>query len=92
MGLLGLLYLLLPGSLRADTIFTYTGNAYTDCSGVYTCTPTPPALSITFETTLTGTQLDNLTLQAAYPGNPNGNGNPGQTPKFPGFIQAFWRL
>jgi len=61
-GLLGLLCLMLPGSLRADTVYTYTGNAYTSCYGTYTCTGTPPALSITFDTTLTGVQLDNLTV------------------------------
>jgi hypothetical protein len=59
-GLLGMLCLVLPGSLRANTIYTYTGPAYTSCSGTYTCNGTTPSLSITFETTLTGSQLDGL--------------------------------
>jgi len=57
-----LLYLMLPSALRADTIFTYVGNAYNpaQCFGVYTCTGTAPFLSNTFDTTLTGAQLSNL--------------------------------
>jgi hypothetical protein len=45
---------------RADTVYTYAGNAYTFCLGTYTCTGTTPALSLTFATTLMGAQLDNL--------------------------------
>src|ERR1700730_8045144 len=60
MGLLGILCLVLPGSLHANSIYTYTGPAYTSCSGTYTCNGTTPFLSISFETTLTGSQLDNL--------------------------------
>jgi MYXO-CTERM domain-containing protein len=47
----------MPGSLRADTIYTYTGEAYTTCTN--TCGP----LSITFATSLTGSALDSLSLQ-----------------------------
>lgn len=32
-GLLGLLCLLLPGSLRADATYGYGGNPFTSCSG-----------------------------------------------------------
>lgn len=61
-GWLGLMYLiLLPGSLRADTIYTYTGNPYNTCYGTY-CTGGPYALSVKFDTTLTGSALDNLNL------------------------------
>ena len=59
-GLLGLLCLALPDSVRADTVYTYTGKAYTDCLGVY-CTGGPFALNVTFDV-LAGTPLDNLTL------------------------------
>jgi len=59
-GLLGLLCLMLPGSLRAQTIYTYTGNPYTFCGGTYTCNGTTPFLSITFDTSLTGAALDGL--------------------------------
>src|ERR1700693_2137948 len=61
-GLLGLLCLMLPGSLRADTIYTYTGTPFTTCYVSYTCNGTTPFLSITFDTTLSGAQLDNLSL------------------------------
>ena len=60
---LGLLCLMLPGSLWADTIYTYTGNPYTNCTGVYYCGPgdtRPLSLSITFDVPLAGDQLDNL--------------------------------
>lgn len=45
---------------HADS-FTYTSSPYTACDGTYTCTGTAPALSITFDTSLTGSALDNLT-------------------------------
>jgi hypothetical protein len=67
---LGLLYFMLPGPLRADTTYTYTGNPYAFCSGTYTngvsnvCSQ-PSALSLTFTTSLSGAQLDNLTLNAS---------------------------
>jgi hypothetical protein len=57
---LGLLCFLLPNALRADTIYTYAGNAYNQCTGTYTCTGTAPFLSISFDTSLTGAQLSNL--------------------------------
>ncbi len=69
-GLLGLLGLMLPGSLRADTVYTYTGNAYTACDGIPYSNPAillptpgtcgPYALSVTFDV-MAGTPLDNLT-------------------------------
>jgi len=67
-GLLGLLCLTLPGSLRADTVYTYTGNAYTTCYGSYassgsTCAG-PYALSITFDVTA-GTPVDGWTRGGA---------------------------
>jgi PEP-CTERM motif-containing protein len=55
---LGLLCLMLPSALRADTIYTYTGNAFNSCGGNYTCGT--PALSITFTTNLMGSALNNL--------------------------------
>ena len=59
---LGLLCLMLPYSLWADTIYTYTGNPYTVCQVVYYCSGTLPALSITFDVPLAGAELDNLPL------------------------------
>jgi len=57
-GLLSLLWLVLPGSLRANTVYTYTSNPYNSCSGTYApsginnvCSQ-PYALSLTLETTL----------------------------------------
>jgi hypothetical protein len=63
-GLLGLLSLLSSDPLRADTTYSYTGNAYTDCTGGYAsglgaCLP-GTALTITFVTSLTGSSLDDL--------------------------------
>jgi PEP-CTERM motif-containing protein len=67
-GLLSFPCLMLPGSLRADTTYTFTGNPYNSCSGTYApsginnvCSQ-PYALSLTFTTTMSGTQLDNLVL------------------------------
>jgi PEP-CTERM motif len=69
-GLLGLLWLTLPGPVWADTVYTYTGNAYTSCIGSYVATCTATSLSFTFDTTLTGAQLDNLAYDPnASPGN-----------------------
>jgi hypothetical protein len=62
----GLLWLALPGALRADTTFTYTGNPYTSCTGSFTCNGTTPYLTITFDTTLTGSQLDSLSGNPGY--------------------------
>ena len=66
--LLGLLWLILPCLAEADTEFTYTGLPYNFCAGTYApggindvCSQ-PYALSLTFDTTLSGSQLDNLTL------------------------------
>jgi hypothetical protein len=56
-----LLYLMLPGSLRADTIYSYSGAPYSSCDGEYApCSGIAPFLSITFDTSLQGTALDNL--------------------------------
>jgi hypothetical protein len=68
-GLLGLLCLILPGSLRADTVYTYTGNPYTTCFGSYassgsTCATPVPSLTVTIDTTLSGSALDNLAYGA----------------------------
>ena len=54
--------MILSASAKADTVYTYTGNPYTSCAGTYSCNGTTPALSVTFDTTLTGSTLDNLTL------------------------------
>lgn len=54
-----LLTMYLPGSAMADTIYTYTGEDYTVCGGIY-CSGGPFALSVTFETTLTDIALANL--------------------------------
>jgi hypothetical protein len=72
-GLLSLLWLVLPGSLRAETVYTYTGNPYSFCVGTYvssgvivnnTCGG-PYALSLTFDTKLSENHLDNLVLDTA---------------------------
>jgi len=65
-GLLGLLCLILPGSLRADTVYTYIGNPYTTCFGSYgsgACA-SDYSLSVTIDTTLSGSVLDNLAFGA----------------------------
>ena len=59
-GLLGLLCLMLPGSLRANTTYTYTGNPYHACNGAYTCNGTTPYLTVSFTTTLSRSQMTNL--------------------------------
>ncbi|MGD0047202.1 MAG: PEP-CTERM sorting domain-containing protein [Bryobacteraceae bacterium] len=61
-GFLGLLCLLLPGSLRAGEILTYTGSPYSTCGGGYTSACTTYSLDITIDTTLSLAQLENLTL------------------------------
>jgi PEP-CTERM motif len=48
-GLLCLLCLMLPGSLRADTVYTYTGTPYSYCTGSYTCNGTTPSLNVTLD-------------------------------------------
>jgi PEP-CTERM motif len=58
-GVLGLVCAALPGSLRADETYTYTGMDYNELGGTYT-TGGPYALSITFDTSLTLAQLENL--------------------------------
>jgi hypothetical protein len=68
-GFLCLLFLMLPGSLRAGSILKYTGKPYTGCEYAYTCNGTTPSLSFTLNTTLTGAQLDNLTLGTVAGGN-----------------------
>jgi hypothetical protein len=70
-GLLSFLWLVLPGSLRANTVYTYTSNPYNSCSGTYAPSginnvcPQPYALSLTLDTTLSGNHLDNLALNFA---------------------------
>jgi hypothetical protein len=61
-GLLGLLCLMLPGSLRADTLYTYTGNPFNSCSGTYanldgSCSG---AVSVTFDVTGNVDGLNNV--------------------------------
>jgi hypothetical protein len=64
--LLVLLCLMLSGSLQAQTVYTYTGGSYNFCVGTYAPSginnvcPNSYALSLTFDTTLTGSALDNL--------------------------------
>jgi hypothetical protein len=64
---LGLLCLMLPAALRADTVYTYTGLPYNFCTG--TATLCNGALSITLDTTLVGAQLDNLALGTVSAGD-----------------------
>jgi len=55
----------MAGVASADTVYTYTGNPYTDCSGTYLIGSScgPYSLSITFDVAA-GTPLDNLTIYA----------------------------
>jgi hypothetical protein len=70
-GFLSLLCLVLPGPLRANTVYTYTSNPYNICSGTYAPSginnvcPQPYALSLTLDTTLPREQLENFTLNFA---------------------------
>ena len=63
--------LIFADSACADTVYTYTGNAYTSCvgtyapSGVNNVCPQPYAFSLTFDTTLSGKKLDNLLLTSS---------------------------
>lgn len=74
---IGLLCLMLPSLVQADTVYTYRGNPYSTCAGIYAnspdvspvpCNPANfmpgpiPSLYVSFVTTLSGSQLDNLTL------------------------------
>ena len=67
-GLLITLCLMLSDPLRAGTEYTYSGNAYNFCVGTYAPSginnlcPNPYALTLTLDTSLTGSALDNLTL------------------------------
>jgi len=59
---------MLSDPLRAGTEYTYTGNAYNFCVGSYApgginnVCPNPYALTLTLNTSLAGSALDNLTL------------------------------
>ena len=50
--------LFLPSALRADSVYSYSGNGYTTCTGTYSCAAPAPALTITFDTTLVGAALE----------------------------------
>jgi hypothetical protein len=82
--LLSLLALTLPGALRADTIYNYTGAQYTasDCVGTY-CSGGPYALTITFDV-VAGTQLNSLN----DPGSPYPNDTVNITLTFPVILLA----
>jgi len=61
----GLLCLMLPSVLHADTVYTYQSVPYAGCSGVFassgtTCLQTYSPLTITFDTSLSTSQLANL--------------------------------
>ncbi len=51
---------MLPGSLRADTVYTYTGNPCQYCAAPLSCGGGAPYLSLTFDTSLMGADLANL--------------------------------
>jgi hypothetical protein len=63
-----ILCLMLSDPLRAGTEYSYVGNNYNFCVGTYAPSginnvcPNPYALTLTFDTTLKGHELDNLTL------------------------------
>src|SRR5580658_1813906 len=60
---IGLLCLMLPSSLRANTTYSYTGNAYTSCYGSYVAGGAICAIyavDLSFLTSLTDSELDNL--------------------------------
>ena len=64
-GLQVLLGVLLAGSARANTIYSYFGNPYNNCSGTYGSSPPPTcaapySIALTFETILTGDALADL--------------------------------
>jgi hypothetical protein len=59
--LVGLLTIVWVACAKGDTIYAYTGNDYTNCAGNY-CSGGPYALDVTFDTTLTGAALDNLSF------------------------------
>lgn len=50
----------LPAAAGVLTLYTYTGNPYTSCLGTYDCNGATPYISVTFQTTLSSSQLDNL--------------------------------
>lgn len=61
---LAVLCLIAPNTVRADTIYSYQGTAYSVCGGAYTsgggsCNQAY-SLDVTFDTPLTGSALDNL--------------------------------
>jgi len=58
----GLLCLILAGSLRAQTTFTYTGNPYPPygCNAAPVCNGTVPFLYVKFTTSLSLSQLSSL--------------------------------
>lgn len=64
------------GSARADTVYSYAGNPYGLCvgtyapSGVNNVCPQLYAMSLTFDTTLSGKQLDNLVLTSSVCNSP----------------------
>jgi hypothetical protein len=69
-GLLALLCLVLPGSLRADTIYTYSGEPYSPiapsfCNGTYT--PVCTELAITGSFTTATALGDNLVVDTITP-------------------------
>jgi hypothetical protein len=53
---------MLPGSLPAGEILTYTGQPYNSCEGTYTGGCSTYSLNITIDTTLTLSQVENLTI------------------------------